>query len=83
MDATPRASTNEPGSGNGNNTKVRESRCVICGGSFQRDSRSIGFAVESFNYKSPFLLSFLLSIQRPMKSTVQTCRIIIQFIHCA
>jgi len=29
--------------------KVRESRCVTCGGSFPRDSRLVSFAVESFN----------------------------------
>ena len=35
MDATPRVSTNEPGSGNGNKTKGTGVAMVTCGGTRQ------------------------------------------------
>jgi len=47
--------------------KVRESRCVTCGGSFPRDSRFIGFAVESFN-----LLQVSSSVSFPYTSLLHS-----------
>ena len=49
MNATPRASTSEPGSGNGNNIKGTGVAMCHMRRLLPRGSRLIGFAVESFN----------------------------------